>query len=399
MSAALVLGSAVETTPPEIVRAARAEALKEARAELGRLRRGHAPAPTLTLRPYADIERERLDWLWPGYIPFGKLTILDGDPKLGKSTLMLDIAARVSRGQVMPPALASGRATPADVLILSAEDDAGDTIGPRLDAAGADGQRVHEVRVDGVLAFPDHVDALREAISETRARLVIIDPFVSYVSDKLSVNSDQEVRRALVPLAMLADETSAAIVLVRHLRKSGGSAIQRGGGSIGIAGQARSVLAVSRDPDEPERRLLSVIGGNVGPESESPTLAFRVESWTGSLEDGSDYGAGRLSWEPDPVDMSAEDLLNVDDNRPRLPAKVRERPHERAGKALRSILLEAGPLPTKEALGRLQERGFLYLVAGGNVQYLKREAGITSRRVYGPDGQVNLWMVEADDEN
>jgi hypothetical protein len=96
------------------------------------------------------------------------------------------------------------------------------------------------------------------------------------------VNSDQEVRQALVPLAKLADETGSAIVLVRHLRKAGGSAIQRGGGSIGIAGQARSVLAVARDPDDSERRLLTVTGGNVGPESESPTLAFRLVSWTGT---------------------------------------------------------------------------------------------------------------------
>lgn len=381
------------------VRQARTQAIRDAKAELQRIQRGAVAVPGLSVRRYADIERERLDWLWSGYIPLGKLTILDGDPKLGKSTLMLDIAARVSRGQAMPPAIASGRTAPADVLILSAEDDAGDTIGPRLDAAGADSTRVHEVRVDGVLAFPDHVDLLRQAIEDTGARLVIVDPFVAYVSGKLSVNSDQEVRQALVPLAKLADETGTSIVLVRHLRKSGGSAIQRGGGSIGIAGQARSVLAVSRDPDDPGRRLLSAIGGNVGPESESPTLAFRVESWKGRLDDGSDYGAGRLRWEPDPVDLSAEDLLNVDDSRPRQRAKVSERPHAKAGRVLEAILKEAGPLPAKEALGRLQEAGHLYLLAGGNVQSLKREAGITSRRVYGPDGQVNLWMVEADDEN
>jgi replicative DNA helicase len=163
-----------------IERKAQAEVMQVAKAEVARIKSGVVPVPVLSVRRYADIERERLDWLWSGYIPFGKLTILDGDPKLGKSTLMLDIASRVSRGHPMP--FGSGLSVPADVLILSVEDDSGDTIGPRLDAAGADDTKVHEVKVDGVLAFPDHIDLLREAITQTKARLVIVDPFVAYVS-------------------------------------------------------------------------------------------------------------------------------------------------------------------------------------------------------------------------
>lgn len=389
----------IEPDPEWVVLAGevRAEAPQPISQGNRRVQRGTEAVPALTIRRYSDIQRERLDWLWRGYIPLGKLTILDGDPKLGKSTLMLDVAARMSRGAAMPPAESGMGGVPADVLILSAEDDAGDTIGPRLDAAGADSSRVHEVRVDGLLQFPDHIDLLREAISQTGARLVIIDPFVAFVNGRLSVNSDQEVRRALVPLAALADETGAAIVLVRHLRKAGGSAIQRGGGSIGIAGQARSVLAVARDPYDPERRLLTVTGGNVGPESESPTLAFRVTTWSGRLPDGEGYEAGRLEWEPDPVDLTAEDLLSEDDGRARLPVKPRERPHEKAGRALREVLTESGPLPAKEALARLQVRGYSYDLTGSRAQGLKREAGITSQRVQGPDGPYYLWMV-TDDE-
>jgi hypothetical protein len=229
----------------------------------------------------SDVKAEAVTWLWNGRIPLGKLTILDGDPDLGKSTLLLDLAARVTRGGPMPgdgATISEAR----NVVILSAEDGASDTIRPRFDEAGGDPERVHLLtairRADGTKDFfslSDDIDALEEMMVKFDAALVIIDPFTAYVG-KANTWKDQEIRRVLARLADAAGRTGAAIVLLRHLNKTrSDNALYRGGGSVGIIGAARSGLLAAKDPDAPEeKRLLATYKHNLCPQP--PTLAYRL---------------------------------------------------------------------------------------------------------------------------
>jgi len=251
----------------------------------------------------AEVQPERVDWLWGRRIPFGKLTLLEGDPGLGKSTLALDVAARLSVGARMP--FIDERCEAADTLILTAEDGLGDTVRPRLEAAGANLTRIHALQ--SVLngeemdppTLPGDIAVLEEAITRHSARLVIIDPLMAYLDGKVDSYRDQDVRRVLSRLSDVAERTGAAIVVIRHLNKTGaGPAIYRGGGSIGIIGAARSALLVARDPLNEDRRILAGVKNNLSNLADS--LSFGLE----------DYGNGtaRIVWEG-VSDLSANELL------------------------------------------------------------------------------------------
>ncbi|MBI4506415.1 MAG: AAA family ATPase [Chloroflexi bacterium] len=227
----------------------------------------------------ADVQPEQVRWLWPGKIPLGKVTVLDGDPGLGKSLVTLDLAARTSTGCPMPDST-RGLGAPAGVVLLSAEDDLSDTIRPRLDAAGADCSRIvalTAVRVDDKERFATLADiaAIREAIVRVGAKLVIIDPLMAYIATDAHVDAD--VRSRLAPLTKLAAELGVAVVVIRHLNKAGGgNALYRGGGSIGIIAAARSGLLVARDPEDAtgERRILACTKSNLA--KMPPALAYRI---------------------------------------------------------------------------------------------------------------------------
>ena len=250
---------------------------------------GRLPPGTIRL---ADVEPEQVRWIWQGWMPAGKVCILDGDPGLGKSTLALDIAARVSRGLPMPDGTRSQLDGPRGVVILSAEDGLADTTRIRLDAAGADCERIVAIVATSdaegapmpTLADVAHV---RAAIRAIDAALVIVDPLMAYLPADVNSFKDQDVRRALTPWIRLASATGAAVLLVRHLNKSAGmSAIQRGGGSIGIIGAARCGWLLAADPDDEQRRILAHVKGNLGPRPES--LRLRTVA--------ADNGASLIEW-------------------------------------------------------------------------------------------------------
>jgi RecA-family ATPase len=247
-----------------------------------------------TLRA-ADIEPERIRRLWGNYLFLGKVTVIDGDPGLGKSTAMVDIAARVTTHQPMPDGSRSDLDGPASVLILSAEDGAGDTIRTRLEAAGADLERaiIWDCNIDDngselLPSLPEDISLMAELIQRHDVAMVTIDPIMAYLGSNTNSYRDQDVRRALAPLAKIGEATGAALVLVRHLNKAmGGSAIYRGGGSIGIVGAARSGLLAAKHPDDENRRILASTKCNLGPQP--PFLAYRLE--------GHANGAGYVVWE------------------------------------------------------------------------------------------------------
>jgi 5S rRNA maturation endonuclease (ribonuclease M5) len=225
------------------------------------------------------VKLEPVYWLWQDRIPLGKLTVIDGDPGLGKSTVTLDLAARVSRGATMPdgsPGISGG------AVLMTLEDGLADTIVPRLNAAGADLSRIVALQSvqdeKGNLRYPTvkDIDAIRQACKKVQAKIVIIDPIMAHLDGQVNSWRDQDIRAALTPLCKLAEELNLAVVVVRHLNKaSGGQAIYRGSGSIGITGQARCTLLVARDPENESRRIFATIKNNLAPEA--PSLSFSLE--------------------------------------------------------------------------------------------------------------------------
>ena len=214
-----------------------------------------------------DVPPERVEWLDKGYVPLGKITGLIGNPGLGKSTLALDYIARYTTGRPMP---GGSQRTPGNAVVMSAEDGLADTIAPRLILAGAALERVTALTAveitgeDGQpyecpITIPSGLMHIRRAIEATHATLLVIDPLVAYLDSDVNSHRDQDVRRALAPLARMAEETKCAILLVRHLNKgAGGDTLYRGGGSIGIVGAERAELVVALDPDDESKRVLAV---------------------------------------------------------------------------------------------------------------------------------------------
>ncbi|MFN8545848.1 MAG: AAA family ATPase [Candidatus Binatia bacterium] len=221
-----------------------------------------------------EVQAEPVDWLWPGKLARGKLAILEGRPDEGKTTVALDLAARVSTGAAMPGE--PTRREPAGVVVVTAEDGLADTVRPRLEAAGADCARIVAPRVDEVLSLdPAGLAWLREACKRVNARLVILDPLVALMPGAVDAHRDQDVRRMLRPLRAFAEESGVAVLAIRHLRKAAAASPKdAGGGSVGIGAAARVVMLAAPDPDDAERRVLARVKGNLA--AAWPALAYRL---------------------------------------------------------------------------------------------------------------------------
>src|SRR5262249_9262733 len=223
---------------------------------------------------------KKIRWLWHSRIPLGKVTVLDGDPGLGKSLISIDIAAYATTKRPMPNAAAVDLDQATGVVFMSAEDDPEDTIQPRLALAGADLNRIfllERVKREDGLCLPTVSDlhAIRLAIKKAEAKLVIIDPLMAYMPEETNSYRDQDVRRSLAPLAALAWELGVSILVIRHLNKMPNSnPVYRGGGSIGIIGAARSGLMVIQVPDNEDRHILSASKVNVAKKAVS--LAYEI---------------------------------------------------------------------------------------------------------------------------
>lgn len=248
----------------------------------------HGPQPKRSRRvtsiSAAEIELKPIEWLWPGRIPANAITVLAGDPGLGKSLLTVDLAAQLTRGLLAP--------RPSDVVMLTAEDSLAHVVRPRLEVANADIERVHfgSIERDGIqtsILLPDDVEDLAKLVCEKQAKLVVIDPLMAHLSGAIDSWKDQKVRQALSPLHRMAEQTGAAVLVVAHLNKGQSTdPLQRLGGSIGIPAAARSVLLLGRDPEDADgdRRVLAQAKSNVGPLA--PSLAFAVAQveLAGSIE-------------------------------------------------------------------------------------------------------------------
>jgi len=238
----------------------------------------------------ADVEPEAVSWLWHPYIPRGKLTLLEGDPGVGKSWVSLAIATAVSIGRGLPGLEAT---EPASVVMGSAEDGLGDTIRPRLDAMGANVSNIHAIKHLLDFANNEGLAILEGYITQVHPVLVIIDPLVAYVGAGTDIHRANETRAILAKLADIAEKHGCAILAVRHLTKGGAlKPIYRGLGSIDFTAASRSVLLAGCDPEEPHKRGLVQIKSNLAATGKAIGYELRDGDfcWTGD----SDLTAARI---------------------------------------------------------------------------------------------------------
>ena len=249
--------------------------------------------PELHFEYYSAVTQRKVDWLWYPYIPYGKISVLQGDPGEGKSTFILNIAALLTKGEKMPDGTGGGQAQ--TVIYQCAEDDIADTIKPRLIAAGADCEKIAYIIDDNnKLTFED--SRIEEVLITTGAKLMIIDPIQAFLVHDTDMQRATRMRTALRKLADVASRYQCAIVLVGHLNKSnGGKNIYRGLGSIDIAAIARSVLMISRDNSNPSIRYVFPVKTSLAPEGSAIGFTFGDGKckWLGkfdvninSMEDG-----------------------------------------------------------------------------------------------------------------
>lgn len=315
---------------------------------------------------FDTVSTERVSWLWEGRIPRGMLTLLVGDPGLGKSLLTANLAGLVSK--------AGG-----DVILLSAEDHKAATIRPRLEAVDAALDRVHalEVRRDGIdegIALPDDGPELQRIAEAKGAKLVIVDPLMAHLPESVNSWRDQSVRRALAPLHRLAEDLRCAVVIVAHLNKAkGADATHRTGGSIAIPAAVRSALLLARDPEDPEpdtgsQRVLAHFKCNVAPQAE--TLTAEIET----VEVDGGHEAPRIELVGTST-VSAADLLDA-------PTEEIRTERDEAIEFLEAELAE-GPRPTKE----IRDAARAAHIADRTLTRAKAELGIKSTK----DGLNGGW--------
>lgn len=228
--------------------------------------------PELRFEYFSSVKQCKVEWLWYPYIPYGKITILQGDPGEGKSTFILNVAALLTNGQKMPDGTGGGKAQ--TVIYQCAEDNIADTIKPRLVAAGADCNKIaYIIDDDCELTFED--SRIEEVLAKTGARLLVIDPIQAFLTQDSDMQSAARMRTALGKLANVAAEYQCAVVLVGHLNKSyGGKNLYRGLGSIDIAAIARSVLMISRDHADSSIRYMFPVKASLAPEGSAIGFTF-----------------------------------------------------------------------------------------------------------------------------
>lgn len=281
---------------------------------------------------YSEVAASEVAWLWYPYIALGKITLIQGDPGDGKTTLALHLASILSRGAEMPM---HGSALPAgNAIYQSAEDNPSDTIKPRLMREGADCARIAFLRTsDQPLTLMS--DEWERAIRSSHARLLVIDPLQAYLGSDGHMGQAADMRKMMRHLARVAEETQCAVVIIGHMNKgSGGKGVYRGLGSIDIVAAARSVLLVGRAPEDRGIRLVAQIKNSLAPEGE--TLAFELPDGQG------------IRW-IGPYDLSVEEILNGSFGG--CDTKI-----ERAAERLRQ-LLSGGRLPCGAVYDALEREG------------------------------------------
>lgn len=240
----------------------------------------------------SEVKEEAVEWLWYPYIPYGKLTIIQGDPGDGKTTLILNIAAKLSRGECLEKDAAPQE--PINVIYQTAEDGLADTIKPRLVKANADCDRIFVIdESEHSLSMDD--ERLKEAIITHHAKLLVLDPLQAYLGGRVDMNKANEVRDMTKKLARIAEQTKCAIVLIGHMNKSVASkAAYRSIGSVDLFAVVRSVLLVGRIAGLPTYRAVVAVKNNLAIEGTSKAFELIDDKfvWHGNYEISADEVLG-----------------------------------------------------------------------------------------------------------
>ena len=234
---------------------------------------------------YSDVKKTKVEWFWQPYVPYGKITLIQGDPSEGKSTLALKLAAIASTGGSLPDG--SELAAPVNVIYQCLEDGIADTIIPRLERAGANVKHVFFIQEDGRPARMLDQETIEQVIGETKAGLLIIDPIQTILGKLTHGGECGAVRSYMDMLATVANQTGCAVILIGHLNKNeSGKELYRGLGSIDIVAAARSVIRVERIREGSSVRVIRHVKASLSREGED--FAFEIDSdgeinWVGAV--------------------------------------------------------------------------------------------------------------------
>ena len=313
------------------------------------------------IRYYDSIKATSVSWLWYPYIPYGKVTIVQGDPGEGKTTMMLQIAALLTRGKSIPDG--KEPIQPSNVIFQGAEDGIADTIKPRLIAAGADCSRVAFIDTKGNEKLSLADERFEKAIRDCNAKLLIIDPMQAFMGNDVDMTKLGGIRDAFVRITDVAEETGCAVVMIGHMNKGSGSkGIYRGLGSIDVAAAARSVLLIGRDQEEPTTRVMVPIKSSLAPEGDA--YSFELDP---------DIGFHWLG----PCKYSSEEILGMNIHRG---SKV-----ERAKEHIR-MMLKDNDMHGEVIQERLQKLG----IGRRTVTTAKIELGVETYK----NGNVWFWHLD-----
>ena len=314
-----------------------------------------------------DVVSKEVEWLWYPYIPYGKITIVEGDPGEGKTTLVLKLAAALSMGLPLP-CDDYKEYEPIHIIYQTAEDGIEDTIKPRLEKAGADCSMIRVIdETDKELSMTD--DRLEQAIIETGARLIILDPIQAYIGATVDMHRANEIRPVLKHLGIIAEKHNCAIILIGHMNKASGSkSTYRGLGSIDIQATARSVLLVARLRDKPNIRIMAHDKSSLAPAGDA--IGFEMTEDNGMVCIG-------------PYDITIDELLSGNEGRGKKKLDIAE-------DFIKEYFGINKVIPSNEIMMEAAKRS----IKRNTLLSAKKKLGITSDKEKAEDGTIYwTWIM------